>query len=274
MLGMIDPTAGSSQTTVRSTRQGSMTHFGLDGDGHVDACHPPATCGETTSRSWDPDLTGPYNHARYGGWYLSWDYGTPAYLTMQRVQMDHGSVMVQAMSVPPGTIAANIRVWAESYYRELDYSLVSSVKELRASQNGGVYFLDVEADTLYWRVVPGYVTSGSTNNTFDWIDLEANGLYTFERAGLAIRPTTTKNQFQLHIKLDCATDAATADAFCVTKPAFNVPAMGCDQGEVMVAIDQCGKPCQLDNSCPPDCSNVCNGAQLRKRGLRTVYSAP
>ena len=267
VLGSIDPTAN-----VRSTRQGSMTHFGLTGDGNIDACHPPATCGETTSRSWDPDLTGPYNHAQYGGWYLAWDLGTPSYLTLQRVQMDPGSVMVQAMSVPAGTTAANVRVWAQSYSRTHNYTLVSSVNQLRTSPNADVYFLDTEADTLYWRVIPGFVSSDAGVTTFDWIDLEANGLFTFTRAGLSIEPTSTTNQFRLHIKFDCVTDAATAGGFCESKPAFNVPAMGCDQGEVMVAVDQCGKPCELDNSCPPDCTGVCN-LQQRYRGRRKVYPA-
>ena len=62
VLAMID-----SNANARQTRQGSMTHFGLLGDGSLTACTPPEPCGDTTSRSWDPNLTGPFNHAQYGG---------------------------------------------------------------------------------------------------------------------------------------------------------------------------------------------------------------
>ena len=51
VLGMIDPNANA-----RMTRAGSMTHFGLTGDGSLNACTPPETCGETTSRSWVSSL--------------------------------------------------------------------------------------------------------------------------------------------------------------------------------------------------------------------------
>eukprot|EP00966_Prymnesium_polylepis_P031309 728239-Prymnesium_polylepis.1 len=85
-----------------------MTHFGLQGNSSIHACHPPQTCGETTSRSWKPDVTGPYNHASYGGWYLTFDEGTPIHLNIQRIQMTPGSIMLQAMSVPSGTTAADV----------------------------------------------------------------------------------------------------------------------------------------------------------------------
>ena len=35
-------------------------------------------------------------------------------------------------------------------------------------------------------------------------------------------------------------------AFCATQPVFRVPAMGCPEGQVMVAIDACGRS-------PPGC---------------------
>ena len=95
--------------------KGSMTHFGLTGNSSKLACTPPETCDETTSRSWDPDLTGPFNHKKYGGWYLSFDDGTPAELTIQRVQIEEGDIMLQAMSLPPSTTIENIHLWAESY---------------------------------------------------------------------------------------------------------------------------------------------------------------
>ena len=47
------------KSRYRYERQGSVTHFGLKGQADVnEQCDPPAQCGETTSRSWDPDLTG------------------------------------------------------------------------------------------------------------------------------------------------------------------------------------------------------------------------
>eukprot|EP00729_Bicosta_minor_P010217 gene10216-3050_t len=277
VIGKIDPSAN-----VRKTRMGSMTHFGLTGDGSLDACAPPETCGETTSRSWDPDLTGPYNHAEYGGWYLSFDHGTPAHLSVQRMQLETGSVLIEAMSVPAGTNASSIRVYGESYTRVHDYTPVSSVQEVREAEHGDVFFFDTATDLLYWRVIAGYVANeGDGNAPFGWIgttvvgDDEAapssdpDGVWTFSRGGLSIVDTTTKNQFQLHIKISCETHIH--DAFCITKPAFNVPAMGCADGDVMVAIDQCGPPCQLDDSCelviPPECQDVCN-PKKRQRGRR------
>lgn len=65
----------------------------------------------------------------------------------------------------------------------------------------------------------------------------------FSRAGLTITDTTSKNQLQIHIEISCPTD--TTGAFCAQLPAFNVPGMGCPEGQVMVAIDQCGEPCEL-----------------------------
>jgi len=148
---------GASQTVVRSTRMGSMTHFGLTGNGSLDACHPPAPCGETASRSWDPDLTGPFNHATVGGWYISFDLGTPQHLSLQRVQLPEYAVMLQAMSLPPGTNASSVHVYAETYkyqtYYRHDYALADSVAAVRAAPKGDAYFLDVTSDTLYYRVI-------------------------------------------------------------------------------------------------------------------------
>ena len=100
---------GATQGVIRSTRMGSMTHWGLRGNSSLSACDPPAPCGETTSRSWDPDLTGPFNHASYGGWYLSFDLGTPKHLSIQRIQLPEGATMVQAISLPPGTAASAVQ---------------------------------------------------------------------------------------------------------------------------------------------------------------------
>lgn len=54
--------------------------------------------------------------------------------------------------------------------------------------------------------------------------------------------------FNLFINIDCEVDKDpnTLDSFCKTKPVFRVPSMGCPSGQVMVAIDQCGKPQELD----------------------------
>ena len=142
VLSMLNPSANA-----RLTRQGSMTHFGLQGDPAIDTCTPPETCGETTSRSWDPDLTGPFNHAQYGGWYLSFDEGTPAHLTIQKIQMEEGATMIQAMTLPPGTTTSNIQIYAESRKRTYDFILAASLDEVRASLDK--FFLDESTNTLY-----------------------------------------------------------------------------------------------------------------------------
>lgn len=90
-------------------------------------------------------------------------------------------------------------------------------------------------------MIAGYVES---DLSYDWIDRDAQGVKSFTREGLTVTDTSGKNQLQIHIKVDCETDTLT-NAFCVQKPEFLVPDMGCPDGEVMVAIDQCGQPCEL-----------------------------
>lgn len=238
VLAMLDPNANK-----RKTRAGSMTHFGLLGDGSLNACTPPETCGNTTSRSWDPDLTGPFNHAKYGGWYLSFDEGTPVHLSIMKIQLEEGTTMIQAMSLPTGTPASDVNIWAESYSRTYNFALVSSLDEVRNAANGDKYFLNESTNTLYWRVIAGYVDD---DLSFGWIDRDS--LSSFSREGLTITDTTTKNQIQIHIEISCSTEST--GAFCALKPEFDVPDMGCPDGEVMVAIDQCGLPCTLlDEGC-------------------------
>jgi hypothetical protein len=234
-----------SGDNYRSVRSGSMTHFGLEGDGSPSTCAPPETCGETTSRSWDPDITGPYDHSQYGGWYLAWDGGTPTHLNVMRIQMPPNTAMVQAMGVPAGTRLADVHVWAESVGRTHNYTHAASLQEVRDTATGDRFWLDTDTNTLFWRVITGYVYR---DLTFDWMDREAQGVLPFTRAGLTVQDITTQNQFQLHIELSCDTD--DSGYFCATKPTFLVPDMGCPAGEVMVAIDACGPSCVLTDSCP------------------------
>merc|ERR1739844_422073 len=84
---------------------------------------------------------------------------------------------------------------------------------------------------------------GNDDGTYGWIDRASQGVVGFSRAGLHVTATTSKNQLQIHIKVNCETD--TTGAFCATKPSFLVPEMGCPDGQVMVAIDKCGLPCEL-----------------------------
>ena len=234
VLGMINPEANA-----RKTRQGSMTHFGLTGDSSLTTCTPPETCGETTSRSWDPDLTGPFNHAQYGGWYLSFDEGTPTHLSIMKIQMEDGTTLVQAMTLPPGTPSSSVRIWAQSKSSRVhDFILAGSLDEVR---NGlDKYFYNESTNTLYWRVIAGFVNS---DGSYGWIDRDAQGVRSFTREGLSVTETLSKNQLQIHIEIDCVTDVT--GAFCIDKPIFNVPGMGCSEGEVMVAIDKCGLACEL-----------------------------
>ena len=234
------PVTGAGSQAFRSERSGTMTHFGLRGD--VSGCVPPEVCNDTTTRSWDPDLTGPYNHGQLGGWYLSWDGGTPRHLDLQRVQQDPDTTLVLATSVPAGTVLGDLSVFAESYTRTYNYTAASSLAEVRASIDR--FWLDTAADTLYWRVIPGYVAQ---DGTFDWIGRDSTGansvgsIADFTRGGVTLRDTTTPNQFRLHIYVDCAADGQTGH-FCAEAPAFQVPEMGCPDGEEMVAIDACAGP--------------------------------
>ena len=248
VFDMIYP--NSSNALFRRTRQGSATHFGLVGDGSETACTPGTSteqCGDTISRSWDADLTGPHNHAQHGGWYLQFDHGTPIHLSIMKVQLDDQSTMIQAMSVPAGTVASDVHVYAESSSRIYDYSHANSVDEVRSSIDK--YFLDESTNTLYWRVITGYVSS---DGTFGWIDREAKGILPFSRGGLSITDYGGKNMFQLHIEVACPnSETDTTGAFCASQPVFSVPGMGCPVGEVMVSIDQCGHPSELVDTPPP-----------------------
>ena len=123
--------------------------------------------------------------------------------------------------------------------------------EVRAAPLGDHYFLDTATSTLYWRVISGYVKNtnevGADGATFGWVDYEKQ-LKSFSRAGLTVVDTCVGSMCQMHIVLDCPTDAS--GHFCAKKAArFKVPAMGCPVGEVMVAIDMCGKQCELDGTC-------------------------
>lgn len=233
-----------SHLVILQTRQGSATHFGLVGDGSVTACTPGTSteqCGDTISRSWDSDLTGPHNHAQYGGWYLQFDHGTPTHLSIMKVQLEEYSTMIQAMSVPAGTVASDIYVYAQTSSRYYDYSPAASVDEVRASIDK--YFLDESTNTLYWRVITGYVYS---DGTFGWINREQMGIAPFSRGGLKINDYAGKNSFQLHIEIACPdSQTDSTGAFCALKPEFSVPGMGCSDDQVMVAIDRCGPPCEL-----------------------------
>ena len=102
----------------RAVRSGTMTHFGLKGEAAAaDQCTPPQTCGDTVTRSWDPDLTGPFNHAVYGGWYLTWDGGVPVHINIQKIQLPENSIMVQATTLPAGTKASDLTVYVYTYIR-------------------------------------------------------------------------------------------------------------------------------------------------------------
>ena len=141
--------------------------------------------------------------------------------------------------------------YAESYTRKHAYTLAASVAEVRAAPLGDRYFLDTATSTLYWRVISGYVKNtnevGADGATFGWVDYEKQ-LNSFSRAGLTVVDTCVGTMCQMHIVLDCPTDAS--GHFCAKKAAgFKVPAMGCPVGEVMVAIDMCGKQCELDGTC-------------------------
>jgi len=265
MFTVVMPQKGTQRSAVfdmiytngendRKTRQGSMTHFGFTGDSSVLSCTPPEICDETTSRSWDADITGPYNHAKYGGWHLSFDLGTPAELTVQRIQMEEGTIMLQAMNLPPNTVSEDIRIWAESKNRAYDFSLASSLDDVRTAEKGDLYWFDLQTKTLYWRVISGYVDK---DLTFDWIDRNEFGREAFTRANLSVQDIMSKNEFQLHIDINCTRDENAADAFCLEKPAFIVPGMGCPEGKVMLSIDKCGLPCELENNCttPPPTSS-------------------
>jgi len=196
VLGLIDPAANP-----RRTRQGSLTHFGLTGNGAVDACTPPEPCDETVSRSWDPDVTGPFNHAQYGGWYFSFDDGTPVHLNIQRVQIPDDAVMIQAMSVPPGTTQGDVRIYATSRGRQYDFTVADGgLAEVRASTTGDTYWLDTANDILYWRVIAGYVEN---DGTYGWINRAAQNVESFSRGGLTVWDTTGQNLFQLNIIINC-----------------------------------------------------------------------
>ena len=267
----IDGSNSATNSEKRGTIMGTVTHFGLAGvDPAVDdcdmlygtddsACGPgycraPSDCGETLPRSWDPDLTGPYNHATYGGWYLTFHYGTPAELSITRIQMPEGSVNMQAFSLPPSITTSDVSLVGESkisgsYYSHT-YTLGTSVAEVRAAPMGDVYYIDPTHDVLYYRVYTYHV---DTDSNFQELDREANGIVDFVRHGVSITDTTQKNNYLLKITVDCEVDtsAVHGGAYCTEQPTFNVPPMGCPDGQVMTAIDECGDPCELAGSCPP-----------------------
>ena len=246
-----------SSGNFRRVRAGSATHFGLAGDGSVAACTPGSSsteqCGDTIARSWDSDLTGPHNHAQYGGWYLQFDHGTPVHLSIMKVQLEDQSTMVQAMSVPAGTVASDINIYAKSSGRIYDYSHGNSVDEVRSSIDK--YYLDEATNTLYWRVITGFVES---DGSFGWIDRAAQGLLPFSRGGLSITDYGGKSMFQLNIEVACPnSETDSTGAFCALQPEFHVPDMGCPEGEIMVAIDKCGLPSELS---PPPTDAPTTGA--------------
>ena len=55
--------------------------------------------------------------------------------------------------------------------------------------------------------------------------------------------------FKLVIDINCEIDQdkETLGSFCKSKPTFRVPPVTCPDGQVMVAIDQCGHPDELSD---------------------------
>ena len=66
-------------------------------------------------------------HFTHTCWYLSFDEGTPVHLSIMKIQLEDGATMIQAMTVPPGTPASDVRIWAESRSRPYDFTLASSL---------------------------------------------------------------------------------------------------------------------------------------------------
>ena len=88
------------------------------------------------------------------------------------------------MGVPAGTTENEVKVYALSNFagkeKRYEYTLASSVDEVRAAPKGDKYFLDRTTNTLYWRVISGFAAS---ETSFDWVDRVAKGITDFTRKG-------------------------------------------------------------------------------------------
>jgi hypothetical protein len=202
--------------------------------GHV--AHFGQSLDQANVLSWDPGITGPYNHEIRGGWYVWYSLGAPKEVVISGVQVNSAkpSIML-AMSYPVETtftIRANALANScnpSTRLCEHHYTEVSSVDAVRAA-NGDTYHFDGEY--LYLKIVPNSAFKLG-QNSLEWAPVERDP---FTRDGLSI-PDRTQNKYTIQISADCATAVTDeGNEYCGVTP--SVPAL-CPDGWHATGIDAC-----------------------------------
>lgn len=189
-------------------------------------------------RSYDPTISGPYNHRDRGGWYVWFESGSPQAFTVDTIQLPTSHpLLLLAISYPPGTtfnVRATTARWctprAGRKLCEEEYTAVDSVAAIRASL-GNVYHYDEVTGHLYLPIVQNSNKDLSAG-TGIWQPTPSD---VFDRGGLSLMGRTSSG-YAIEVIANCA--AGTTSGYCDVEP--SVPPLTCPQGESPVGIDRCG----------------------------------
>ncbi|KAL1511579.1 hypothetical protein AB1Y20_006373 [Prymnesium parvum] len=204
-----------------ATISGSINHWGY-------------AASEAALFTWDPQVSGAFDHSSVGGWFMQWNAGAPVRIVITRMQIELGDTLMLAVAFPSGaspTVTAEVVDCTPSDTKlcSLQLTEVGSIGEVRAAPGNASYFDGVY---LYVRLVS---MAGQTRRLGDtyW---EPQPLKYFARAGLSIAERGD-SKYQLVINAGCTPSAEDAD-FCDGAVVVEPPP-ACATNEVQLAINEC-----------------------------------
>jgi hypothetical protein len=203
-------------------RAGTITHWG-------------SSPSDAALRSWDPGVTGPYDHAHIGGWFLTFDGGAPRNMDIKYPQVTPGTKLMVAFAYPAGTsftVTAKTSTSQCDSTKELCEAVFTEVETSEAVRNsaGNVYAFD---ETYLYLSIPSVYNLLSEEDSMEWAP--ANGLVATSAAGITI-PWMARGTISLEIRATCdGTGTYCSGTVTDTAP----PA--CSGGLTRTSINFCGE---------------------------------
>jgi len=203
-------------------RAGTVTHWG-------------SSPSEAALRSWDPGVTGPYDHARIGGWFLTFDRGAPRKMDIKYPQVTPGTKLMVAFAYPAGTtftVTAKTITSQCDPTKELCEAVFTEVQTSEAVRNspGNVYAFD---GTYLYLSIPSVYNLLSKKYSMKWAP--ANGLMATSAAGITI-PWMARGTFSLEIRATCG----GTGTYCSGTVTDTAPP-ACSGGLTRTSINFCGE---------------------------------
>ena len=203
-------------------RAGTVTHWG-------------SSPSEAALRSWDPGVTGPYDHARIGGWFLTFDRGAPRKMDIKYPQVTPGTKLMVAFAYPAGTtftVTAKTITSQCDPTKELCEAVFTEVQTSEAVRNspGNVYAFD---GTYLYLSIPSVYNRLSKKYSMKWAP--ANGLMATSAAGITI-PWMARGTFSLEIRATCG----GTGTYCSGTVTDTAPP-ACSGGLTRTSINFCGE---------------------------------